>query len=190
MYFRLCEKWFTQNVLSVRNISLNIKFTYEKEVYNTLPVLHVLFIRNSDHIHTTVYGKEANNDLYLHWHAFAPISWKRGTLGTLVNRAYIIYSNNNYLQQKLKHLQHVFHTQNGYPVWVIKEIMNNVKENKRTLLITQIDIPLQNTNNNKKIHALMLPFAGAKGNTVLKSRNRCIKRIVPNDFNKDLINWT
>ena len=29
----------------------------------------------------------------------------------------------------------------------------------------------------------MLPFAGAKGNTMLKSMNRCIQRIVPNDAN-------
>ena len=42
----------------------NIKFTYEKEVNNTLPFLDILFIRNSGHIHTTVYKKEAKNDLY------------------------------------------------------------------------------------------------------------------------------
>ena len=29
----------------------------------------------------------------------------------------------------------------------------------------------------------MLSFAGAKGNTMLKSINRCIKHIVPNDVN-------
>ena len=29
----------------------------------------------------------------------------------------------------------------------------------------------------------MFSFAGAKGNTILKSMNRCIKRIVPNDVN-------
>ena len=53
-------------VLSVlESFHLNIKFTYEKEVNNTLPFLDVLFIRNSDHIHTTVYRKETNNDLYL-----------------------------------------------------------------------------------------------------------------------------
>ena len=75
----------------------NIKFTYEKEVNNALPSLDVLLIRNSDHIHTTVYRKETNNDLYLHWHAFAPTSWKRGTFRTLVNRGYIICSDNNYL---------------------------------------------------------------------------------------------
>ena len=107
-------------LLVLESFHPNIKFTYEKEVNNTLPFLDVLFIRNSDHIHTTVYRKETNNDLYLHWHAFTPISWKRGTIRTLVNTAYIICSDNNYLQQELKHLERVFHIQNGYPLWIIK----------------------------------------------------------------------
>ena len=34
----------------------NIKFTYEKEVNNTLSFLDILFIRNLDHVHTTVYS--------------------------------------------------------------------------------------------------------------------------------------
>ena len=63
----------------------NIKFSYETKVNKTLPFLDVLFIRKSDHIYTTVYGKETNNDLYLHWHAFTPISWKREKSRTLVN---------------------------------------------------------------------------------------------------------
>ena len=79
----------------------NIKFTYEKEVNNTLPFLYILFIRNSDHIQTIAYRKETKNDLYLHWHVFAPISWKRATLRTLVNRAYIICC------------ERVFHAPNG-----------------------------------------------------------------------------
>lgn len=104
----------------------NIKFTCEKEVDDALPFLDVMFIRNSDHVHTTVYRKETNKDLYLHWHAFAPVSWKCGTLRSLVNRAYITCFKNNYLQQKLKNLHHMFHTQNDYQVWIIKQIMKEV----------------------------------------------------------------
>ena len=45
----------TEYVLSVlETFHCNIKFTYEKEVSNTLPFLDVSFIRNLDHIHTTV----------------------------------------------------------------------------------------------------------------------------------------
>ena len=63
---------------------LSIKFTYVKDADNTLPFSDVLFLRILDHIHAIVYRKETNSDLYLHWHAFAPISWKRGTLRMLV----------------------------------------------------------------------------------------------------------
>ena len=130
----------------------NIKFTNEKEV-NTLTFFDVLLIRNSDHIHTILYRKETKN-LYLYWHAFAPIAWKHGTLRTLVNRAYIICKNNNYLQQELKNLECIFHTQNGYPLWIIKQIMKEVKENKRPLVTVQNDTPLQNTNNDRTITPL------------------------------------
>ena len=155
----------------------NIKFTYEKEFNNTLPFLDAFY----DCIQ--LYRMEANNELYLHWHAFTPISWKRRTIRTLVNRAYIFCSDNNYLQQELKHLERKYHIQNGYPLWIIKQITKEVKENKRSLVNAQNDAPVQNNDNDRKIHSLVLRFAGANGNTMLKSRNRCIKRIVPNDVN-------
>ena len=56
---------------------------------------------------------------------------------------------NNYLQQEFKHLEYVFHIQNGYPLWIIKQIMKEVKENKRLLVTAQNDTPLQNANNEK-----------------------------------------
>ena len=75
---------------------LNISFTYEKENSSQLPFLDVLFIRNGTHLDTTVYRKDTHNDLYLYWDAFAPVSWKRGTLRTLVKRAYLVCSRKNY----------------------------------------------------------------------------------------------
>ena len=129
--FVYVENGFVEYVLSVlETFGPNIKFIDEKEVNKTLSFLDVLFIRKSDHIHTTVYRKETNNDLYLHWHAFTSISWKRGTSRTFVNRVYIICSDNSYLQHKLKQLELVFHIQNGYPLPIIKQIMKEVKENK------------------------------------------------------------
>ena len=61
--------------------------------------------------------------------------------------------------------------------------MKEVKENKRPLVTAQNDTPLHNTNNHRKTHSLMLLFAGAKGNTMLKSMNRCIKHIAHNNVN-------
>ena len=64
--------------------------------------------------------------------------------------------------------------------------MKEVKESKRSLVTVQNSAPLQNTNSDRKIHSLMLLFPAAKGNTMLKSMNRCIKRIVPNDVNTQI----
>ena len=38
--------------------------------------------------------------------------------------------------------------------------MKEVKENKGSLVTAQNDTPLQNTNNERKMHSLLLPFAG------------------------------
>ena len=52
---------------------------------------------------TTVFQKPRNNDIYLNWNAFAPDTWKRGTLKTLKERAYIVCSTNELLWKGLKY---------------------------------------------------------------------------------------
>ena len=78
-------------------------------------------------IETCVYRKSTNTDIYIHWNSYAPSSWKRSTLKTLIMRAYTISSNDNYLKLELKYLQKVFHERNGYPHWFITKVMNEVK---------------------------------------------------------------
>ena len=51
---------------------------------------------------------------------FAPGTWKRGTLKTLVERAYIVCSFNELLQKELKYLVKGFYKTNNYPHYVIK----------------------------------------------------------------------
>ena len=53
--------------------------------------------------------------------------------------------------------------------------MKEVKENKKLLVTAQNDTPLQNATNYRNLHSFMLPLAGAKANTMLKSMSRCIK---------------
>ena len=94
-----CRRYVDDTFVYVRNESIdyvlttfkfdrNISFINEKEYNGQLPSLDVLFIRNGTHLDTSVYRKDAHNDLYLHWVAFALVSWKRETLKTLVNRAF------------------------------------------------------------------------------------------------------
>ena len=97
-----------------------------------MPFLDVLFIRDNEEINTTVFRKDTYNDLYLHWDSFSPNSYKQGTLISLVSRAYIICSNKSLLEKELKHLKNTFHKKNGYPVWMINQVMETVKETINT----------------------------------------------------------
>ena len=90
----MVHHWDVQLDISVLNsFHDNIKFTYEQEKNNRLPFLDVLFIREDEKIHVTVFRKDTYNDFYLHWNSFSPISWKRRTLKPLISRAYMICSN-------------------------------------------------------------------------------------------------
>ena len=86
----------------------NIQFTFESESKGTLPFLDLLLCRNGRELTTTVYRKKTNNDIYLNWNTFAPATWKRLTLRTLVQRAYLVCSTETYLKKELTHLEKVF----------------------------------------------------------------------------------
>ena len=95
----------------------NIKFTYEMENEGTILFLDVLLIRteNSGKLETKVYQKKTDSDIHLHWNAFTPIKWKKGTLRTLLLRALNNCSNINLLEKEIGHLELVFKKINGYP---------------------------------------------------------------------------
>ena len=65
----------------------NINFSFEEERNNTLPFLDILLITDGEILIITVYRKDRHNNLYLHWNSFTQISWKRGTLKSLISRA-------------------------------------------------------------------------------------------------------
>ena len=63
----------------------------------------------------TVYRKSTCNDTYLNWNGFAPATWKRGTLKTLVERAYVICSIDQLLERPLKYLGKIFYEKKEFP---------------------------------------------------------------------------
>ena len=65
----------------------NIKVTYEVEHNGKILFLDVLLMRNNGKLETITFCKEANNNIYLHWRSFAPITWKKGTLRASVRQA-------------------------------------------------------------------------------------------------------
>ena len=77
--------------------------------------MDILISRKRNNITTTVYRKSTCNDIYLNLNAFAPATWKRVTLKTLVERAYVICSTDQLLERELKYLEKAFHEKSNYP---------------------------------------------------------------------------
>ena len=102
-----------------------------------------MFIRNGTDLDTTVYWNDNHDDLYLQWDAFSPVSWKRGTLRTLVNRAYLVCSNKKRVHKELAYLKLVFLKKNGYPLSAIKQLMREIEERKKQNEVTQISMSEQ-----------------------------------------------
>ena len=162
----------------LNNFHKNIKFTYEIEHQNKLPFLDVLVEREERSISTAVHHKSTNNDIYLHWNSFAPVNWKRGTIKTLVKRAYTICSNDLILKKEIDHIREVFKNVNGYPTCVIDDV---IKKHKQENKIINHNLIIQNNveHSNIKEHFLVLPYKGEKGFSALKSARKCIEKLLP-----------
>ena len=63
--------------------------------------------RKGKEIDTIVFTITIKADVYLNWNTFAPISWKRGTLQTIIKSAYLIHSTDILRNRMLKHIEHV-----------------------------------------------------------------------------------
>ena len=152
----------------------NIQFTFEEEDKGTLPFLDVIIRRKGNSILTTVFRKHTNNDIYLNWNALTPDTWKRGTLKTLAERAYIMRSTNERLRMELEYLEKVFHETNNYPQYIIEQILKQVQDKQNQQNVNApIAATADETNiNGKKEHLLLVPYQGKKGDYVIKSMKK------------------
>ena len=82
---------------------------YEVEHNGKILFLDVLIIRCNGKLNTIVFHKETNNDIYLHWKSFASVTWKKGTLRTLIRRAYTVCSNDNLFAGRITSYRIMFH---------------------------------------------------------------------------------
>ena len=157
------------HVIKVLNTFLsNIQFTYEEEKDGKIPFLDILLIKKNDAFKTTVYRKPTNKGIYLYWNSFAPQTWKRATLRSIINRAYDICSNDEFIRLELSRIKHDFTKINGYPNWVFNQIHQKVIESREisTKKLNSIKdstteaIALENT---KKVRIISLHYKGEKG---------------------------
>ena len=145
-----------------------------------LPFLDILLTRNGNNIVTTVYHKTTSNDLYPNWNSFAPTSWKRVTLKTLIDHAYLIGSSPELQKQEIQHLKQVFHEKNDYSKWVIDQVVEQLKPKHQTVTHSN-NLPMDvlehpSASNKEKSHLLLLPYQGQKGDFTLKLMRKRFKR--------------
>ena len=124
-----------------------------------------------------MYRKSTNDDIYLNWDLFAPVTWKRVTLKMLFNRAYIVCSTDCHLKKELDHLRYVFQKHNSYPKWIIKQLAKQVKDqnihsNAGKSATLANDLPT-----NSKSHTLLLSYKGQKSEHLVRS------------LRKDMLYW-
>ena len=72
-------------------------------------------MRCNKKLETTVFRKETNSDMYIHWRSFAPMIWKKDTLRTLIIRALTVFCNDNLLREELHHIETSFTEFMSYP---------------------------------------------------------------------------
>ena len=178
--FVFVKKGCVEHVLArLNSFHKNIQLTYELENQNKLPFLDILLIRRGTKIETAVYRKSRNNRIYLNWGSFAPVTWKRGTLKTLFNRAYVVCSTDYHLKKELDHLRYVFQKHNNYPKWIIKQVAKQVKDqnihrNGDRAHTIAYDLPT-----NSKSHTLLLPYTGQKREHLVRSLRNDMHRMLP-----------
>ena len=175
------------HILTVLNsFDPNIQFTYEAEKKSKLSFLDVMLCRKDNKFVCSVYKKSTNSDIFMNWHSFAPKTWKIGTLKSLIERAFLICSTEELLNEELKHLEKVFREKNHFPKWVIRNVMNDVKNKHQR---SDIKNPISIDNNmpvekiEQKRHLLILPYQGDRGNSLVKSLQKRLHNLLPNHIN-------
>ena len=100
---------------------------------------------------------------------------------TLVYRAYIVCSDNQHLQSQLNYLKKVFHNFNSYSHWFITKVINDIKNhfNKQIVPPTPNTETTDSGNNSIRKPMMILPCAGEKGCTLIKSLKKNFQRVLP-----------
>ena len=97
-------------------------------------------------VYTTVYRKATNNNVILNWNVFTPISWKRGTLKTIIERAYLICLTDELRNRELKIILRTFSMETIAPQSMsLSKSYNKYMENiilQQMVLITVIIISM------------------------------------------------
>ena len=171
--FALIDPNKIQSVLQrLNSYDPKIQFTYEEERNGAIPFLDVLIKKTDENtLETTVYRKKTSSNVYMNWNSYSPRTWKIGTLRNLIRRATMICSNTEDLEKEIKHLESVFCEINEYPAIVVKKV---IEEERTRQQQQQTEVPSKENEEEETIY-INLPFAGPKGETLVKKLRQQIK---------------
>ena len=79
----------------------SIKLTFEEEHNNKIVFLDILITRVRNETQTSLFRKKTFSGVYLNFNSHLPSEYRKGSLHTLLYRAYNIYSNYSNLHQKI-----------------------------------------------------------------------------------------
>ena len=99
--------------IHLNSLHPSLRFTYKKESNHSLPFLDVLVERHDSEFLTSVYRKPTFTDKYLRWNSFSPQKRKINLIGTLVHRAFMIFSE-SILDPEFGKIRSIL-LENGYP---------------------------------------------------------------------------
>ena len=179
---KIGEELHVQNELNAYHP--NIQFTQEVEKDNTIAFLDVAIKRVDETMETSVYRKTTNTDVYIHWKAHAPSSWKIATLKNLTQRATLVCSTELALKTELEHLKKVFCTINDYPEALVEEIIKNEQERRQIQPETSVDTPNEENKQEEIQLQLSLPYAGKIGEQIVEKIQKYVRKAVSSEKRK------
>ena len=86
----------------------------------------------------------------------------------------------NTTKKELKYLKHVFHKLNGYLWRVIDQVSTSLQENISKSKSSE-DYHDTSEQHVQKMYSLILPYARPKGNSIMKTMNKSLERILPDN---------
>ena len=87
-----------------------------------------------------------------------------------MERAYVICSTGQLLERELKYIEKVFHEENNYPKYVVKQILDKAFEehSHENAINTTLDKQNGTEHATEKKHMLVLPYQGKSVDFIIK----------------------
>ena len=157
----------------LNSIHTSLKFTMEGEIFDRLPFLDLLFIRDNltDKTEITVYRKPTHSGVFTHFTSFIPHHFKVGLVKTLLSRAYRICSNWNLFHIEIERIKSML-KMNGYTTQLIESQIKVFLDKKYSNAE-----PQDQYGPDKFSVFIRLPFIGESSAKIRASINSCLSKI-------------